>query len=322
LFYNVLALCCTRYPSTFSIVGCSTNRTSPYTLKRTSSSLLLLLLTTFLLTGCASRFPDPQWAAHDTSVPSGVDIFTATFNAHGGESLAELNDVNVSITGSWKTLIRKIQPLVTDYTYHVDSQERLLPNKRTYAALYTGPAGTKKVLRTPDKVDVHYNNLPSVDSQVLSSTALTADSFLLFLLGPLALEPWRDDFVRLSDEREKGKRYHRIYAAIAPGLGLSPRDEVVLWIDPDTNLTYKVQITLEGHDTTKGAHVETQFLSYETRAPFVFPAKFFERVNAPVSIDAHAWHLTGLDINRGLTLSDLEGPSYSPAAIRPANTIE
>lgn len=282
---------------------------------------LLLILSYLALSACASKFPNPEWTAHSENSPNGVEIFTKTFNTHGGESLDQLNDVNVSITGKWKKLIRKIQPLVTDFNYRVDSQERVLPQARIYSALYRGPSGTKKVVRTPDSIDVYYNDQQSTRSEVLSSTALTADSFHLFLLGPLALEPWRDQFTRLTDKTENGTRYYRIHVYRTPGLGFSTRDEVVLWINPQTNRTYKVQITLEGHSTTEGAHVETTFLDYQQRGPYLFPSKFFEKVNAPIAIDAHAWKLTGLDINRDLRLSDLTGKDFSKHAAVPAKAL-
>lgn len=283
--------------------------------------ILFVTLVCFGLTACASKFPNPSWAAHPKENPNGTAIFEQTFSAHGGDALDQLNDLSVSITGKWKKLIRKIQPLVTDFKYRVESQERVLPTSGIYAALYQGSAGTKKVVRTPDNVDVYYNQAQSTDSEVLSSTALTADSFHLFLLGPLALEPWRREFTRLTDITENGVQYYRIHTVRIPGLGFSERDEVVLWVNPDTKLTYKVQITLEGHSTTQGAHVETAFLDYEKRGPYVFPSRFFEKVNAPIAIDAHGWRLTGLDINRGLTLNDLQGKNFSNIASAPAKDL-
>lgn len=283
--------------------------------------VLALLTATLILTGCASKFPTPERDGHSNNSSNGSEIFTRTFNAHGGESLDALNDVNVSITGKWKKLIRKIQPLVTDFKYRVDSQERIFPQKRIYAALYQGPAGTKKVVRTPSDVSVYYNGIESTAPEVLSSTALTADSFHLFLLGPLALEAWRSEFTRLTDRTENNIPYQRIHLTRKPGLGFSTQDQIVLWVNPKTNRTYKVQITLEGHNSTKGAHVETVFLDYARRGPYVFPSRFFEKVNAPIAIDAHAWELTGLDINRDLRLSDLQGKDYSSNAARPATPI-
>lgn len=275
----------------------------------------LYILALVLLSGCASTFPRPSTDAFKgTATPDGSALFKQTFIAHGGAHLDELQNVSVGLDGKWKQLIRRIQPLVTNFTYRVESQERLLPNDGVYAAHYQGPAGTKSVFRSPDSIQVHYNGEPSNDPAVLSSTALTADAFHLFLLGPLALDKWRADFKRLSDAKLKQQTYYRIYLERIPGFGFSKRDEVVLWIEPETNLTKLIQITLEGHDTTRGAHVEVEYLDYIKREPYVFPSKFFERVNAPIAIDAHAWQLTGIDINRDYTASDLQKPAFKGAA--------
>lgn len=274
---------------------------------RRLKSLSLLFTTLLLLSACASTFTTPSNSAFKSEVDTlnGTEIFTQSFLAHGGAKLAELRNVNVGLTGKWKQLIRRIQPLVTDFSYRVESQERILPNERIYAAHYNGPAGSKRVFRSPSSVSVNYNGASSSDSAVLSSTALTADSFHLFLLGPLALEPWRHQATRLSDKTINKKPHWRIHINRAPGFGFSKLDNVVLWIDPISKRTSRVQITLEGHDTTKGAHVEVDFLAYQTIQDYVFPSVFFERVKAPIAIDAHAWHLTGLDINRDYTIADI-----------------
>ena len=275
---------------------------------------LLVLSVLITLSACASRFPTPDshpFTVQDVQAPSGADIFNSTFKQHGGEQLAALNDVSVGLTGKWKRLITKIQPLVTDFTYRVDSQERLLPKERVYAAHYQGPAGTKSVFRSPAEIQVHYNDEPSQDPQVLSSTALTADAFHLFLLGPLALADWAEGFTRIADKKLNGAPHYRVYLERQPGFGFADVDEIVLWVNKNTNLTSMVQITLLGHDTTKAAHVEVEYLNYLTEGAYTFPSQFFERVNAPIAIDAHAWELTGLKINSGYTLDELKQPGFA-----------
>lgn len=278
----------------------------------------LLVCVLGLLSACATKFPSPSNAEYVSSAEikldkgfSGDQIFEQTFEAHGGAKLAQLENLNVGLTGKWKQLIRRIQPLVTDYKYRVDSQERILPRGRIYASQYSGPAGEKSVFRSPSKVEVFYNATPSIEKEVLSSTALTADAFHLFLLGPLALEEWRGEFTRISNARFKGREYLRVHLQRTPGFGYSKSDQIVLWVDPQSKLTKLLQITLEGHSTTKGAHVEVEYLDYVNLDDYVFPVNFFERVNAPIAIDAHAWQLTGIDINRAYQIKDLQGPSFS-----------
>ena len=137
-----------------------------------SARHVLLMLTCLALSACASKFPSPEWAVHAVSSPNGVEIFTNTFNTHGGESLDQLNDVNVSITGKWKKLIRKIQPLVTDFNYRVDSQERLLPKARIYAFLlkvgipsipeYSWSMPAAKILSSAYLTQSRINGLPAL----------------------------------------------------------------------------------------------------------------------------------------------------------------
>ena len=283
------------------------------------TSILIVLLIS--LAACAQQFPRPVNPPPDSDDPSAAEIFARTFDAHGGERLDEFDDLIVALDGKWKFLITRIQPLVTDHKYRVESEERLLPQSGVYTASYRGPDGTKQVIRTPDSVRVFYNGEESFDDDVLQSTALTADAFFLFTIGPLALWESRDDFQRLDDGVDKGKRYFRLYAVLEPGFGYADRDEIVLWVDPETFLTYRVHITLEGYETTKGAHVDVTFLDYEKRGDFVLPSRYLERVLGPIRITAHRWQLTGLDINRGFSLADIEGPVYVGRAADPAKQL-
>lgn len=283
--------------------------------------LLAIILAASLLSACASRFPSPELDVALDSQIIAAQIFQRTFNVHGGASIEQLNDVNLSISGEWKTLIRRIQPLVTDYKYRIDSQERLFMNNGGYIALYNGPGGSKKVVRTTDSLAVYYNGEQSTDPEVLSSTALTADAFRLFLLGPLALQAWQDQFTRLTDITFQGEQHYRLHLNLKPGFGYSEQDQVVLWVNAESGRTKMIQITLEGHSTTKGAHVEVEYLGYTQKGDYLFPSDFFERVNAPISINAHAWHLTGLDINRGLALEEYQGANEEIISSKPASPL-
>jgi len=249
---------------------------------------------------------------------SGRELFEASLAAHGGDVREAVNDLNVAVTGEWGNLIRRIQPLVTDFKYRIQSEERLHPESGVYAVKWTGPAGTKTIVRSRDETSVWYNGEPSLDADVLSSSAMTSDAFQLFHFGPSFLH-WRGtDFTRLSDVEEKGRRYHRVYVELSPGFGLSPRDEVVVFIDPDTTLMHRVWITLEGFRTTKGASVDVTFLEYGELAGLTLPRKFVERVRAPISIHAHAWEVTAWDANRGYGPEAISGATFTGAAERVA----
>lgn len=276
-----------------------------------------------LIIGCAHRSPISEVAVvgHDDGL-SAQDVFDTTFQRHGGAHLSVLTDVNVAVNGEWHYIITKIQPDVTDEDYRQQSQERILIFPRIYAALYKGDAGTKRVFRSEQSIDLAYNGKQSSDLRKKTATALTADAFYMFVLGPLALNEQVKNWQRLEDGQWKGKSYYRINGELKPGIGFSTNDFISLWVDKQTNLTFRLHITLEGFESTKGAHVDTSFLAYKDVGQFTFPTHFFERVLGPIKIDAHEWWYTGIDINRGLTGSDLIINGWSEKAAKPAAKLD
>ncbi|NMH60743.1 hypothetical protein [Alteromonas ponticola] len=288
-------------------------------LKQTGFLLTLL----FILGGCAQTSPSQEtYITQPADGMSADAIFRATFAQHGGDLLAGLNDVNVAVDGEWHYLITKIQPLVTDEEYRQQSQERVLVSPRAYAVHYTGEAGTKWVYRTAEQTQVAYNQQQISDQQKIAATALTADAFYLFVLGPLGLSDRVTNWKRLDDKTWKEKAYYRINGQLSPGIGLSERDHITLWVDKETNLTFRLHITLEGFEATKGAHVDTTFLAYESVGQFILPTHFFERVLGPIKLDAHEWWYTGIDINRGLSKEDISIDGWSDNAAKPAKSLD
>lgn len=282
-----------------------------------------LVLVVLFLSGCAKTSPQFAVAMNSSaSDESAQDIFNTTFLRHGGAHLASLNDVNVAVDGDWYYLITKIQPDVTDENYRQQSEERILLAPSAYAALYNGEAGTKRVLRTQDSIEVEYNDEESLDSRKQQATALTADAFYMFVLGPLALSEKVSNWQRLEDGTAGGKSYFRINGELQPGIGFSDSDFITLWIDKQTDLTFRLHITLEGFESTKGAHVDTTFLNYTNIGKFTLPTHFFERVLGPIRLNAHEWWYTGIDINRELELSDVEIRGWSQKASKPATQFE
>lgn len=249
------------------------------------------------ITGCAQSFPRPSSEPVVSSATmSGQQLFDKSLTAHGGNDLSNLKAVTTDTTGHWHFWVTRIQPLVSDHTYRVDSKERLFIHEYRYEADYSGPAGTKTVERTSDAVKVSYNGHSANDPEVLASTAMTADAFYLFSLGPLALANRSLNFARISDEKISDKNYFRIYAKLEPGFGYSNADELTLWIDPETYWVKRYAITLQGFKSTQGAFVDTTVTNYEKLGNYVFPQAFKERVRAPIKIPAHEWHHTNIEI--------------------------
>ena len=279
---------------------------------------LFALLATVLLAACATRFPEPRPGLVFDDGLDARTVFDRSLAAHGGDLAEVPGDFNLAMAGEWQTLIQRIQPLVTDAGFRITAEERFRPSERLYVVRHQGPEGHKHVVRTPDSIEVFYNGERETDPARLRATAMTTDAFQLFHFGP-SLVHWRaSDMVRLADAREGGVDYRRILATLRPGFGESRQDQVVLWIHPDSDLLFRVHLTLEGFEATQGAHVDTTFLAYERVGRFVFPSRFDERVRGPLPISAHQWWITARDRDRGWTRSDVAGPDFLGRAAAPA----
>ncbi len=272
--------------------------------------------------GCSTRFPRVANSASAGDQSAAQAIFERCLDAHGGDIRTFAGDLNLSIDGTWSTLIQRIQPLVTDSAYRITAQERYRPSDQLYVVWWQGPAGTKKVLRTPTTVEVAYNGVREFDEKKLQAAAMTADAFQLFHLGPSFLQMRRATFVRLDDAREAGITYQRLLTTLRPGFGFSPADDVVIWIDPRTSRLFRVHLTLNGFETTQGAHVDTTFLEYRQVGRMLLPTRFRERVRGPIRIHAHDWWMTGADLARGWDATAVSGRDLAGAAAAPAQAID
>lgn len=271
--------------------------------------LLLIAAASLSLAACASFPRAPATVAPAADGLGAQAIFDRSLDVHGGDLRRHPGDINLATDGRWYRLIQRIQPIVTDSRYRVRSEERYRPAQGLYAVRHTGPGGTKHVVRTAGDLRVHYDGRATQDADTLAATALTSDAFRMFHFGPSFFLDRTSALLRLPDARERGRRYHRLHATLEPGFGESARDEAVLWIDAETLRLYRVHQTLEGFRTTRGAHVDTTFLDYRRVGPYLFPVRFLERVRGPIRIRAHEWWVTGIDLDRGWSMADVEDPA-------------
>lgn len=282
------------------------------------SARILLLMLTIVLMGC-SAFPKPRPGERFADGLSASELFEKCLAAHGGDIRDHPGDINIATDGRWYSLIQRIQPVVSDAGFRITSEERFRPRDGTYAIHHRGPAGSKFVLRRADSIDIHYNGVAlEPGDERLSATAMTNDAFRLFHFGPSFVKHRATSMSRLSDARDGGRTYRRILATLSPGFGESSADQVVLWIDAESSRLFRVHMTLEGFETTRGAHVDTTFLAYQQAGPYLLPSRFVERVRGPLKIMAHEWHVTGIDLDRGWDDSEVRGPEFSGRAARPA----
>ena len=283
--------------------------------------LTLILALVALLGGCVS-FPQ---APSDAGYADGLDaaaIFARCMDAHGGDLRDYPGDINLSSDGHWYKLIQRIQPIVSDAGFRVTSEERYRPRDGLYSVHHQGPLGSKQVVRTPAGISVYYNGTRESDPVKIRATAMTNDAFQMFHFGPSFFKQRATAMTRLADQRENGRNYRRLLATVEPGFGESARDQVVLWIDPQTSRLFRVHMTLNGFETTQGAHVDTTFLEYRKVGAYLLPVRFHERVRGPLRIDAHDWHTTGVDLDRGWSASDIGGAAFKGAAAPPAKRLQ
>ncbi len=281
---------------------------------RLLASLLVGLL---MLTGCSS-FPTAQPRAAFADGLSAQQVFDGCLAAHGGDLRDYPGDINLSTDGRWYALIQRIQPVVSDAGFRVTSQERYRPRDGLYSVHHQGPLGSKQVVRTPEGLAVYYNGVRETDPVKLRATAMTNDAFQMFHFGPSFVKRRASAMTRLKDAREGGVTYRRVLATLRPGFGESAQDQALLWIEAKTSRLFRIHMTLEGFETTQGAHVDTTFLAYRQVGAYLLPVRFAERVRGPLRIDAHDWHTTGIDQDRGWTREDIAGSAFTGAAARDA----
>ncbi len=277
------------------------------------------LITT--LVGC-SAFPQERPGTQFADGLSAAEVFDQCLAAHGGDIRDYPGDINIATDGRWHSLIQRIQPVVSDADYRVTSEERFRPRDGIYAVRHSGPAGSKYVLRSRAGVSLHYNGVAVAgEDERRRATAMTNDAFQLFHFGPSFVKHRAASMVRLPDAHEAGREYRRILANLTPGFGESEADQVVLWIDSATSLLFRVHMTLEGFESTRGAHVDTTFLAYMQVGPLLLPSRFSERVRGPLKLMAHEWEVTGADLDRGWTDAEVGGPDFVGRAAAPAAPV-
>lgn len=279
------------------------------------------------LAGCGTPLPlgeTPGVNAGD----DGNQLLLRSAEAHGLAAFRAIRDINVRYEGQWRPLVDRIQPVVVDKAYRGGSEERIIPSAGIVAQAYSGSAGRKQVVwrRAPrasqpaGEVAVWFNGQPSADEQVLDAAALVAESYGLFLLGPLWLMGREHTSRRGATERVDGRACEVVEVWMRPGLGRSALDRVSLCID-SSGLMRRVRLTLEGFGGTRGAVAQVDTYDHERRFGVMWPMRSYEEVVHPLRVPAHDWRIAGLDVDRGYEPAALSGPSFSGVAARPATAV-
>ena len=276
-----------------------------------------------LFAGCSTPLP---LIARPPGDAAAAKRLQESAEAHGLTAYRALTDINVSYSGEWRPLINRIQPELVDAGFRGDSQERLIPMAGVVAQAYTGPLGRKQVSwrrsRTSSnetgEVAVWFNGVLSSNPAAQDTAALVAEGYALFLLGPLWLAN-RDLSMQLAGtERVDDRLCDVVNVWLSPGLGKAATDRVALYIDRADNITRRMRFTLEGFAGTRGAVAEVDTFEHARRFGVLWPMRSYERLVHPLPLPVHDWRITGLDVNRGYSPSDVLGPEFTGAAARPA----
>jgi hypothetical protein len=297
-----------------------------------SSLALPILPALSLLPGCTQPLA-PLRPAPATS--DAGDLLAVAAAAHGLAALGEIGDLSVSYSGTWRSLVGKLQPALVDAGFRGGSQERVLLRQGLIGQAHHGPRGSKQVVRQraadgPGEIRVWFNGDEAFDGERRDAAALVVDGYCLFLLGPMLLAlqgAWQRS---LSLERGPGERVHVagipydcdvLRVRMAPGLGFATADRIDLCIDRQQHLTRRLRFSLNGLESTRGAVAAVDVFAYLSRHGVMWPTGFYEHLLRPFPLPVHDWRLTGLDVNRGMTPADIGGASFAGAAIAPAAAI-
>ena len=249
-----------------------------------------------LLASCSS-LPVPGKPTPDAPTAEARKLILRSAARHG-DGWKNYREVKVEYTGEWSPIAERLQPGLTDSGYRKSSVEIYQPATGNVRQVHTGPLGTKSVHRQRPKIRVAFNGTASSNQEVLDSAALVADAYTAFLFGPSWLSRKGTDFKLIGGRTLDGERCHLIAGRLSPGFGNSGEDHFIAWIGSDSGLMKRLQFTLNGLDSARGADVDVTFSDFRKAADgSVWPGNFVEYIQRPLLAKAHHWRMTSLTID-------------------------
>lgn len=283
--------------------------------------LLLAFALPLLLNACASRgIPQPVLTGEQ---PEARALLLESAKAHGLDAWRSIQDISVSYAGEWYGLVSKLQPTLIDADFRRGSQERLvLGETPIIAQQHDGPGGQKQVVRPVTGVAVFYNGMATTNTDNRAAAALVADGYRMFLTGPFYFLSGNLHLEMGEPDEVDGRACTTLIAVRRPGHGLSAEDRYLLYIDREEMLLRRVRFSMDGLESTRGAIAEVDFYGHQKIDGVVWPTRFHERLKKPIpNLPVHDWHLTGLDINRGMQAAEISGTAFSGRALAPAKAL-
>jgi hypothetical protein len=249
-----------------------------------------------LLASCSS-LPVPGSTATAAPCETARQIIKQSAAIHG-DAWGKYREVEVEYTGEWSAIDKRLQPVLTDSGFRGSSVEIYQPASGKVRQLHTGPLGTKTVDRRRPEIHVSFNGTASADREILDSAALVADAYTAFLFGPSWLSRKGTDFQLIGERTLDGESCNLIEGRLSPGFGNSHEDHFIAWIGSDTSLMKRLQFTLNGLDSTRGADVDVTFSEFHKTADgSVWPRTFVEYIQRPLRAKAHEWHMNSLKLD-------------------------
>jgi len=264
--------------------------------KRFFAKCLLPLGVATLLASCSS-LPVPGQASAVAPSDEARKLMKQSAAAHG-DPWKKYREVEVAFVGEWTVLASRLQPVVTDPGFRKSSVETYHPRTGRVRQVHTGPMGTKTVERKRPEIRVAFNGADSSDPEVLDAAALVVDAYKSFVFGTSWLLREGADFKLIGERTLDGESCHLVAGRLSPGFGNSAEDHFIVWIGRESSLMKRIQISLNGLESTRGADVDVIFSDFRKAADgSVWPAYFLESIQRPLVAKAHEWRMTSLKLN-------------------------
>lgn len=258
---------------------------------------LLALLPLVLLPSCARlEVPGKAAVVGDSAAASRLLSHSAQAS---GDPWSKYRQVEVSYSGEWSGIAKKVQPVLVDPDFRKSSAELYEPRVSRVRQVHNGPGGTKVVLRTPNSTKVTYRGLESGDSEVKAASALVADAYTAFLFGPSYLKTRAKSLGVVAPRTVGDELCDGVQGSLKPGFGEASEDHFIAWIGRDSGLMKQFQFTIDGLESTRGADVEVTFSEHwKAGDGTIWPRHFVEHIVRPIPVKAHDWRLLSLKSSR------------------------
>ena len=262
---------------------------------RAMKALLALPLMALLVSCSSLTVPGTAPAVGDAAAAR--DLLRASATATG-DAWQSYRKVTVSYDGEWTGTVKRIQPDLVDAEFRKTSVERYDTRRETVDQVHTGPGGEKTVKRTRDDVVVAYNGERIGNESRRDASALVTDAYAAFLFGSSWLLEKGEALEVVATETIEGEVCDGVQGRLRPGFGFSEEDRFIAWIGRDSRLMRRLQFTIEGLESTRGADVDVTFSGHWKAADgSVWPGSFVEYVHRPLYVKAHEWWMEGLSVD-------------------------